>query len=134
MAKRRTKPTPFGADTTPLTSMKTVAHYYSPLEAHMVSGLLEDEGITCVLSNELFNTVDSPVAMSTGGVAIQVREDDFVRAASILKNQTQEQGEHAMPRRAKPSPFVWLAGLLLLGLLGVFLLSTVHSLMAFSHR
>lgn len=40
---------------------------YSPVEAHIVSGMLEDAGIECVLSNEFF-AADSPVSNATGGV------------------------------------------------------------------
>lgn len=70
MAKSRTKPGSAVADTAPLAPMRTVGRYFSPLEAHMVRGLLEAEGVECVLGNELFTAVDGPVALATGGISI----------------------------------------------------------------
>lgn len=130
MAKRRTKHGDPVVDTTPLAPLKTVAQYFSPVEAHLARGLLEAEGVQCVLGNELFNTVDSPVAMATGGVTVRVRTSDFARAADILNASAQETGEVPRTRPAKPLPWAWLAGLLLLSLLGTMLWSVVRNLAA----
>lgn len=133
MAKRRTKSGSLGADTTPLAPLKTVAQYFSPVEAHLARGLLEAEGVPCVLGNEMFNTVDSLVAMATGGVTVQVRASDFTRAADILNASAQEVGEESKTRRTKSSPWVWLAGGLLLSLLGTLLWSVLRNLASLGH-
>lgn len=58
---------------------------YSPVEAHIISGMLEDNGIKCVLSNELFAAADRPVANSTGGVQVFVRASDAEQAQALLR-------------------------------------------------
>lgn len=59
---------------------------YSPIEAHIVSGMLEDAGIKCVLSNEFFAAADSPISNATGGVHIFVRAADADEARELLQN------------------------------------------------
>lgn len=67
---------------------------YSPVEAHIVSGMLEDAGIECVLSNEFFATADSPVSNASGGVQIFVRADDADQARELLAEaDTQQPGQ-----------------------------------------
>lgn len=58
---------------------------YSPVEAHIVSGMLEDNGIKCVLSNELFAAADGPVANATGGVQVFVRAADADQARALIR-------------------------------------------------
>lgn len=133
MAKRRTKHGDPVVDTTPLAPLKTVAQYFSPVEAHLARGLLEAEGVQCVLGNELFTNMDSPVGVATGGVWLQVRASDYARAADILNARTQEAGEESGTSPAKPSPWAWLAGLLLLSLLGGLLWSVFRNLASLGH-
>ena len=57
---------------------------YSPVEAHIVSGMLEDNGIKCVLSNELFAAADGPVANATGGVQVFVQAFDADQARALI--------------------------------------------------
>jgi hypothetical protein len=66
-------------------SLCAVFSSYSSVEAHIVSGMLEDNGIKCVLSNELFAAADSPVANATGGVQIFVRASDADQAQALLR-------------------------------------------------
>lgn len=96
MAKSRTRVGAAVLDPTPPPRMRTLARYFSPQKAHLVRGLLEDEGVPCVLNNELFSAVDGPVAVATGGIAVQVRESDLARSVGILKAQEQA-----------PSPSSW---------------------------
>ncbi len=58
---------------------------YSPVEAHIISGMLEDNGIECVLSNELFAAADGPVANATGGVQVFVRASDADQARELIR-------------------------------------------------
>ena len=57
---------------------------YSPIEAHIVRGMLEDAGIECVLSNEFFAAADSPVSNASGGVQVFVRATDAEGARALL--------------------------------------------------
>jgi len=68
----------------PPQSLCAVYSSNSPVEAHVVSGMLEDAGIECVLTNEFFAAVDSPVSNVTGGVQIMVRASDVDRARELL--------------------------------------------------
>ena len=58
---------------------------YSPVEAHIISGILEDSGIECVLSNEFIAAVESPLSNITGGVQVLVRASDVDRASALLR-------------------------------------------------
>ena len=58
---------------------------YTPMEAHIVGGMLEEQGIECVLSNELFANMDRPIANATGGVQVLVRASDADRARELLR-------------------------------------------------
>ncbi len=62
---------------------------YSPVEAHIISGMLEDAGIECVLSNEFFAAADSPVSNATGGVQVFVRAADADQARALLAEAEQ---------------------------------------------
>ncbi len=59
---------------------------YSPVEAHIVSGMLEDNGIECALSNELFAAAEGPVANATGGVQVFVRASDADQARALIRD------------------------------------------------
>lgn len=65
-------------------SLCAVFSSYSSVEAHIISGMLEDNGIKCVLSNELFAAADGPVANATGGVQVLVRASDADQARTLL--------------------------------------------------
>ncbi len=58
---------------------------YSPVEAHIVRGMLEDSGIACVLSGEFFAAADRPVSDATGGVQVFVRASDESAAREMLR-------------------------------------------------
>ncbi len=66
--------------------LQAVFSSYSPVEAHIVSGMLEDNGIKCVLSNELFAAADGPVANATGGVQVFVRAADADQARVLIRD------------------------------------------------
>ena len=65
-------------------SVQVVYSSNSPVEAHIVSGMLEDAGIECLLNNEFFAAVDSPISNVTGGVQVLVRASDVERARELL--------------------------------------------------
>ena len=55
-----------------------------PVEAHIISGMLKASGLGCVLNNEFFAAVDSPVSDVTGGVQVPVRASDVDRVRDLL--------------------------------------------------
>ena len=69
---------------------------YSPVEAHIISGMLEDNGIKCVLSNELFAAADGPVANATGGVQVFVRTSDADQARALLQEADAPEDDEAV--------------------------------------
>ena len=83
---------PFPAPTAPATPAQEAAPLcavfssYSPVEAHLVSGMLQDNGIECVLSNELFAAADGPVANATGGVQVFARASDADKARELIRD------------------------------------------------
>ena len=67
------------------TPLRVVYSSSSPIEAHMVRGMLEDSEIECLLSNEFIAAVESPLSNLTGGVQVLVRDADADRAGEILR-------------------------------------------------
>ena len=65
--------------------LRMVYSSYSPVEAHIVSGMLEDSGIECFLGNEFIAAVESPISNATGGVQVLVRASDVDRANELLR-------------------------------------------------
>ena len=64
--------------------MVTVATFDMPTEAHLAKGLLEANGLTAFLADELTVGVAWHLSNAIGGVKLQVAEDDVEHAASIL--------------------------------------------------
>jgi len=66
---------------------------YSPIEAHIVSGMLEDNGIGCFLSNEFIANANQPLSNVTGGVQVKVQESDVERASELLREPSSPEAE-----------------------------------------
>ena len=79
-------PAPEAASEAAPAPLQAVFISYSPVEAHLVSGMLQDNGIECVLSNELFAAADGPVANATGGVLVFVRASDADKARDLIRD------------------------------------------------
>ena len=77
-------------------SLQAVFSSYSAIEAHIISGMLEDNGINCVLSNELFAAADGPVANATGGVQVFVREADADQARALIRDADAPEDDEAI--------------------------------------
>ena len=65
--------------------LRAVFSSHSPIEAHLVRGMLEDSGIACVLSGEFFAAADRPVSDATGGVQVFVQALDESAARELLR-------------------------------------------------
>ncbi len=75
---------------------------YSPIEARIVSGMLEDAGIECVLSNEFFAVADNPVSNASGGVQVFVRAVDADEARALLAEAGRPQEDNISKEAASP--------------------------------
>ncbi len=62
----------------------TIMTFYQSHEAHLVKTRLEDEGIYVNLLDEFINQIQPFYAASTGGIKMQVRSDDVIKAKYIL--------------------------------------------------
>lgn len=77
--------------------MKKVYTAENPAEAHLVAGLLDEEGIECVVEGDVITGFRGVVAMDASTLpTVLVRDEDAVRAAALI-------AERHVPRSASPS-------------------------------
>ncbi len=55
-------------------------------EAEIVKGLLQSEGLDCMMRNETLGVVTSPY-LSSGNVKILVNDEDFRQARQVVKSR-----------------------------------------------
>ncbi len=63
----------------------TVATFTYPSEVAVIRGRLESEGIECFVKDEITAQVHNFISNAIGGVKLQVRQSDVIRATEILK-------------------------------------------------
>lgn len=68
-----------------MSTLKTIASYTSPIEAHIAKGRLEAEGIQAFIADEHHIWANWMYSNALGGVKIQVREEDAEQAKTILE-------------------------------------------------
>lgn len=78
----------------------TVATFNNPLEAHIICGRLESEGIECFLADENIVAANWLYANAVGGVKVQVRREDAHVAHSIVEYIFAEDGTDGSVERA----------------------------------
>lgn len=73
----------------------TLITFVYPHEAHLAKNILESEGITVFIQDELTVQVNNFLSNAVGGVKLQVPEEEAVQAFDILKEAgyIQEQQE-----------------------------------------
>jgi hypothetical protein len=73
----------------------TLATFFDFSEVHFVQGLLESAGVECFLNGEHGARMAGMLAPITGGVRLQVREEDEARARLLLESvdELQDEGE-----------------------------------------
>ncbi|MCK4913885.1 MAG: DUF2007 domain-containing protein [Planctomycetes bacterium] len=64
----------------------TIATFNEPLQARLAKIKLNEEGIKCFLSGENFAATYWPTQAITGGVKLQVKNNDVEKAIEVLKN------------------------------------------------
>ena len=65
----------------------TLAKYLMPMEAHILKGKLESEGVRAYVTGENFSTFYPFAAQLTGGVELKVSANDADRAKEILADK-----------------------------------------------
>jgi hypothetical protein len=78
----------------------TIKTFTYPIDASIIRGKLESEGIECFIKDELTVQVDNFYSNAIGGVKLQVREKDVEHAVEILK-----EGGYATDADYSPSDF-----------------------------
>jgi len=64
--------------------MITVITFTVPIEAHLSNEFLKANGITTYLKDELVAQIATNNSIAVGGIKIQVREEDYEQAYSLL--------------------------------------------------
>jgi len=65
----------------------TIATFINPLEAHIVRGRLEAEGIETYVAHEHHIWANWFLSTALGGVKLQVKPEDVLRAGEILRQE-----------------------------------------------
>lgn len=68
----------------------TIREFSTNVEASMARDILENEGISCMLTNETFSGIYPIGHTSLGGIQLLVFEDDVEAANRILDNHNNE--------------------------------------------
>ncbi|MDE7411745.1 MAG: DUF2007 domain-containing protein [Paramuribaculum sp.] len=58
--------------------------FSSDIEAHIAQAALEEEGLTCILENEIFSRLYPIGFNSIGGIRLMVKSRDMERAGEIV--------------------------------------------------
>ena len=64
----------------------TIARFETGVEAHEARIVLEDEGIDCLIADEVTANLALPGALGIGGIRLQVRADDAEKATQVLQD------------------------------------------------
>jgi DNA-directed RNA polymerase subunit RPC12/RpoP len=60
------------------------------IDAHIIFGRLQEEGINCWLKDENLATINPILTNATGGIKLMVAEDQFEKAQNLLSEFDQE--------------------------------------------
>jgi len=72
----------------------TVKSCYSPVDAHVLMGLLRDNGVESFVADEAHTSWQPYATYALGGVKVQVRGGDVERALEILASPLVDDGGH----------------------------------------
>jgi hypothetical protein len=72
----------------------TIGRYLSPIEAHIVRGRLEAEGIPAYVQHEHHIWANWTISLALGYVKLQVREEGVKAAVAVIENI--QSGEYAL--------------------------------------
>lgn len=60
--------------------------YNSDVEAYIARGVLESNGVKCIINNEIMSSIYPLTLTSIGGIKLLVRREDFELAKEILNS------------------------------------------------
>ncbi len=72
-----------------MSNLVKVAAYTHRYEADLIAGKLEEEGIECVITEEMSNQVMNYTPYIAGGIGILVLAEDAVRAKEIIGEEVE---------------------------------------------
>lgn len=79
----------------------TVATFTTPLQAELVRGRLEDDGVPAFVSDAEMVTVDWTTSNAIGGVKVKVTAGDAERARVLLSEPVEELEDYEGPTEAE---------------------------------
>ena len=83
---------------------RTVASYLDPIEAHIVCGRLNAEGIDAFVADDQTNLANWEWRQAIGGTRVRVAEDDYARARALIADL--DAGAFDLePEPAAPAPY-----------------------------
>ncbi len=65
-------------------TLVTLREFANDVEAHIAKGILESNGIACILNDELMSSIYPMTFTSIGGIKLLVRQEDATLALQIL--------------------------------------------------
>ena len=84
-----------------MSELVTITSYSEPLEAHIVKGRLEAEGIPTFIANEHHISAAWYLSNALGGVKIQVHKQDHAKAINIIGLLHDGQFEEELKKETK---------------------------------
>ncbi|MFZ5637755.1 MAG: DUF2007 domain-containing protein [Pseudomonadota bacterium] len=81
----------------------TVASYSDPIEAHIVCGRLNAEGIEAFVADDQTNLANWEWRQAIGGTRVRVAEDQYERARALIAEL--DGGAFALDPEPGPSPY-----------------------------
>lgn len=68
------------------TKLIVIREFSNDIEAHIAKGVLESNGIACILNNEIMSSVYPLTLSSIGYIKLLVRQEDVAQANMVLDN------------------------------------------------
>ena len=67
-------------------SLIILREFDNVVEAHIARGVLESNGVVCILNNEAISSIYPSLPNSLGSIQLLVREEDVEQAEAILSS------------------------------------------------
>ena len=84
-----------------MSTLVTVATFTTPLEAELVRGRLDEEGIAAFVADGELVTADWTMSNAIGGVKVRVAAEDADRARAVLAELVEEPEGYEAPTEAE---------------------------------
>ena len=81
---------------------RTVASYLDPIEAHIVCGRLQAEGIDAIVSDDQTNLANWEWRQAIGGTRVRVAEAQYAEAKALIA--ALDDGDFALEPETPPTP------------------------------